>query len=296
MEGDAAMKRFNWEFDFDPYFPAHFFEYTVVGQKDAMHWHRYVEIGLCVEGKGSFLYPHKQYQVEPGDIFINNDYENHVAITGDGQENRYIFLILMPSFISDSTNHSANQQYMETFRYNPPDFVNRIAHNTETARRITRQMKRGYEVYQAKGSMWEMEVDIIVRRILLELALHYFREDGEESARQNLNPKILAARSYVTQHYNQSITLEDVALHVGLNTTYFRHLFKQEMCVSFKEYLTHLRLANARQLLANSDMSVHQVIEEVGYTNISQFYRIFRQHYHMTPAEYRRLQQGAKQT
>ena len=43
-------------------------------------------------------------------------------------------------------------------------------------------------------------------------------------------------------------------------------------------------------------MSVHQVIEEVGYTNISQFYRIFRQHYHMTPAEYRRLQQGAKQT
>ena len=100
----------------------------------------------------------------------------------------------------------------------------------------------------------------------------------------------------MTQHYNQSITLEDVALHVGLNTTYFRHLFKQEMCVSFKEYLTHLRLANARQLLANSDMSVHQVIEEVGYTNISQFYRIFRQHYHMTPAEYRRLQQGAKQT
>ena len=53
------MKRFNWEFDFDPYFPAHFFEYTVVGRKDAMHWHRYVEIGLCLEGEGQFLYSYK---------------------------------------------------------------------------------------------------------------------------------------------------------------------------------------------------------------------------------------------
>ena len=290
------MKRFNWEFDFDPYYPAHFFEYTVVGRKDAMHWHRYVEIGLCLEGEGQFLYSYKQYPVEPGDIFINNDYENHVAVADAGQESRFIFLILMPSFISDSSNHSANQQYMKTFRYNPPDFVNRIAHSTETARRITRQIKRGYEVYQAKENMWEMELDIIVRRILLELALHYFRQEGEESARQKLNPKILAARSYMTQHYNQNVTLEEVARQVGLNTTYFRHLFKQETRISFKEYLTHLRLSNARQLLANSDISVQQVIEEVGYTNISQFYRVFRQHYHMTPAEYRRLQQGAKQS
>ena len=104
------MKRFNWEFDFDPYFPAHFFEYTVVGRKDAMHWHRYVEIGLCLEGEGQFLYSYKQYPVEPGDIFINNDYENHVAVADEGQESRFIFLILMPSFISDSSNHSANQQ------------------------------------------------------------------------------------------------------------------------------------------------------------------------------------------
>ena len=100
----------------------------------------------------------------------------------------------------------------------------------------------------------------------------------------------------MTQHYNQNVTLEEVARQVGLNTTYFRHLFKQETRISFKEYLTHLRLSNARQLLANSDISVQQVIEEVGYTNISQFYRVFRQHYHMTPAEYRRLQQGAKQS
>ena len=116
-----------------------------------------------------------------------------------------------------------------------------------------------------------------------------------ESARQNINPKILAAQQYIDQNYNHSLTLDEVARYVDLNATYFRHLFKEEIRISFKEYITHLRLSNARLLLMDSDMSINRIIEEVGYTNISQFYRIFRQHYHMTPAEYRRQQLEARQ-
>ena len=105
-----------------------------------MHWHRYVEIGPVSGGRRASFYSHALYPVEPEDTFINNDHENHVAVADEGQESRFISWILT-SFISDSSNHSANQQYMKTFRYNPPDFVNRIAHSTETARRITRQIK-----------------------------------------------------------------------------------------------------------------------------------------------------------
>lgn len=290
------MKRFNWEFDFDPEFPVYLFEYTVVGQRDAMHWHRYFEIGLCIQGDGTFLYPHKQYPVQEGDIFINNNYESHVAVTQEGMENRYIFLILMPSFISDSSNHRANRQYIETFHYNPPDFINRIPRSSETAKRITRLLMRGYRVYEARGELWEMEVDIIVRNILLELNRHYLSADSSEGAQRNVNAKVLAAQQYIRKHCDHALTLDEVAGFVGLNATYFRHLFKEETHVSFKEYLTHLRLTHARSLLTDTSMSINRIIEEVGYTNISQFYRIFRQHYHMTPAEYRRLQEGMRQT
>ena len=284
------MKRYNWEFDFDPEFPVHLFNYTVVGARDAMHWHRYFEIGLCLEGNGPFVYSHKKYSVHPGDIFINNDCENHVAITEDGHTDSYLFLILMPSFISDSASHRANRRYIEIFRYNPPDFINRIPRDTPTAGKIKNLLLRGLEVYQGRAENWEMELDIIVRNILLELSHHYLRKESEESARQNMNPRILAAKQYITQNYNRNLTLDNVAEYVGLNTTYFRHLFKLEMRISFKEYITHLRVFNARMLLLNSSMSINRIIEEVGYSNISQFYRIFRQHYHMTPAQYRKMQ------
>lgn len=289
------MRRFNWEFDFDPNFPVHLFEYTVIGKRDAMHWHRYFEIGLCIEGDGTFLYSHKKYHARKGDIFITNNYENHVAITEEGRQNRYIFLILMPSFVSDSSTYRASRQYIETFHYNPPDFINRIACGSEIADKITPLLLRGLEVYTKNEKLWEIEVDIVVRTILLELTRHYYHKNSAESERENINPKILLAKQYINQNYSRTLTLTEVAQHVDLNISYFRHLFKQEMLISFKEYITHLRLASARTMLVDSNVSISRIIEEVGYTNISQFYRIFRQHYHMTPAEYRKQQMSARQ-
>lgn len=208
------MKRYNWEFDFDPEFPVHLFEYTVVGARDAMHWHRYFEIGLCLEGDGQFAYLHKKYPVHPGDIFINNDYENHVAITDEGCTNRYLFLILMPSFYLRFGQPPANRRYIETFQYNPPDF------STHSLRYPDRRKDHqpdipGLKVYQTRQENWEMELDIIVRNILLALSQHYLRKDSEESARQNINPKILAAQRYIHQNYNQPLTLDAVAAYVG---------------------------------------------------------------------------------
>lgn len=260
-----------------------------------MHWHRYFEIGLCLEGSGKFLYSHKEYSSSVGDIFINNDYENHVAITEDNKTNKYIFLILMPYFISDFSNNRASQQFIKAFRYNPPDFINRIANGTPTAIKLAKLIQRGYIIYQAKENMWEMKIDIIVRNILSELTNHYSRKDSEESARKNINHSILIAQQFIHNNYRNPLTLRIVSEQAKLNPTYFRHLFKEEIRISFKEYVTRLRLMEACHLLKSSDISIYRIIEHVGYTNISQFYRIFRQHYHMTPAEYRALQIDTQQ-
>ena len=82
-------------------------------------------------------------------------------------------------------------------------------------------------------------------------------------------------------------------MQVGLNPSYFRHLFKEELHISFKEYITRLRLSHARTLLMHSNYSIGHVVEEIGCTNIGQFYRVFRRYYNMTPAEYRQIVAGA---
>ena len=85
------MDGINWSYDFLPGFPMHIFPFTVSGNRDSIHWHQYYEIGLCVNGRGKFVYMNKVYSVKKGDLFISNNFENHVAIGEDGEETEYIF-------------------------------------------------------------------------------------------------------------------------------------------------------------------------------------------------------------
>lgn len=281
------MKRFNWEFEFDPAFPLHVFPYTVVGNRDPMHWHRYHEIGLCTGGTGKFVYLNKVYTVGPGDICISNNYESHVAISESSQNTEYLFLIFLPSIISAPGSQAVDSQYLRFLHYNPLSFQNRIPADDPAAVRLGELIRRTYQVYSERDPFHQMELDILLRQILLTLSR---ARSHSESARHapDQNPKIAEAQEYINDHYTGHLTIRQVADHLGLNESYFRHLFKDEMQISFKSYVTLLRLAHAQKLLIASDRSVNEIIQEVGYSNISQFYKVFEQNYNLTPAEYRR--------
>ncbi len=282
------MKRFNWEFEFDPAFPIHIFPFTVVGDRDNMHWHRYHEIGLCTGGKGKFVYLDKVYPVSEGDIFISNNYESHVAISEEGEQSDFLFLIFLPSVISAPGGQSVDTQYLRFLQYNPLLFENRISVDEPSAAQLGSLIRQAHQVYSGNDPFRQMELDILLRQILLLLskARHFCGELERGILCQN--PKIMEAREYINDHYTTRLTLRQVADHLELNESYFRHLFKDEMQISFKAYLTLLRLSSAQKLLIASDQSINEIIHEVGYSNISQFYKIFELNYNMTPAEYRR--------
>lgn len=281
------MKRFNWEYDFDPTFPIHLFPYTVVGNQDNMHWHRYYEIGLCTGGSGKFIYSNKVYQVHEGDIFISNNYESHVAVSGPKEDTRYIFLIFMPSIISAPSGQSIDTQYLQFFQYNPLQFENRILAEDPAASQLGALILQALEVYEQPSEFRRMELDILLRQILLTLSKTKASSVSSGNNAQQ-NPKIAEAIEYINDHYTSNLTLREVASQLGLNESYFRHLFKDEMKISFKSYLTLLRLSSAQKLLISSSLSINEIIQDVGYSNISQFYKLFKLNYNMTPAEYRR--------
>lgn len=281
------MKDYNWDWDFDPSYPVHFFEFSVKGNQDRMHWHRYYEIGLCTHGTGRFFYYSKQYPVKVGDVFVSNNYESHVAVGETDAETKYIFMIMLPSFVNSNINPNLNRLYTDAFMYNPLEFINCIPSSLPTAQAIAPLMYRGLEICNTHAEGWEIELDIIVRSILYQLWHHYHHLKAEPTIK--LNPHIQAAQQYIGSNYNRNLSVSEVANVVGLNPSYFRHLFKEELHISFKEYVTRLRLSHARTLLMDTSYNINHVVEEIGYTNIGQFYRVFHRYYNMTPAEYRRM-------
>ena len=78
-----------------------------------------------------------------------------------------------------------------------------------------------------------------------------------------------------------------VSREVDISPYYFSKLFKQETGGNFIEYLTEVRLRNARELLKDSGLSIKEICAESGYSDPNYFSRIFKKYEGVTPSEFR---------
>lgn len=99
---------------------------------------------------------------------------------------------------------------------------------------------------------------------------------------------IKEAMDYIDQHYNEGLTLKIVAQVVHLNPSYLSTLFKEELKISFVEYLTRVRIQQAKRLLLTTDLNVTEIAEAVGYQTPKYFNKVFREFEETTPGAYRK--------
>ncbi|MBC8172203.1 MAG: helix-turn-helix domain-containing protein [Anaerolineae bacterium] len=92
---------------------------------------------------------------------------------------------------------------------------------------------------------------------------------------------------YMSQHFQEPITIAEIAAQIGLHPTYAMHLFKETFGMSLITYLTQQRIAHAQQLLIMTDGAVSDVALEAGFPNLSHFYTAFNRLCGMSPGKYR---------
>ena len=99
--------------------------------------------------------------------------------------------------------------------------------------------------------------------------------------------QIDTAVSYINSHYSEKITLEDLAELCELSVSYFCKLFKSEIGESFADYLTWVRIEKAIDLLRDPKMKIYEISEEVGYSDVQYFNKVFRDTTGVSPSFYR---------
>ena len=100
--------------------------------------------------------------------------------------------------------------------------------------------------------------------------------------------EIMRAIEYIQKNYKKDISLASVADHVGKSKNYFSTLFKQEVGVSFVEYVNSIRIREACRLLLATEKLSYEIATDVGFCNYKYFSTVFRKQMDCSPDRYRR--------
>lgn len=119
--------------------------------------------------------------------------------------------------------------------------------------------------------------------------------DKQKRNSKEKHEKMLARiESYVEDNYgNINLSMNDISDQVNMSSAYLGRLFKQVTGNTFSEYLTKFRLNKACYLLRNTELTINDISDQVGFTNSSYFYIIFKKNLECTPSQYRK-QYGRK--
>ncbi|MFC6202734.1 AraC family transcriptional regulator [Lactiplantibacillus nangangensis] len=96
------------------------------------------------------------------------------------------------------------------------------------------------------------------------------------------------AMRYMEHHYHDDIQISDIAYSLGIHPNYLSAMFKQEIGVSPKTYLTSLKLNKAKKLLTESDDPINVIAGSVGFTDALSFSKFFKKGLGCAPTAYRK--------
>ncbi|WP_025676213.1 response regulator [Paenibacillus polymyxa] len=102
------------------------------------------------------------------------------------------------------------------------------------------------------------------------------------------NPTIRDIARYLDAHYDEDISLQDIASRFYLSREYISRKFKQEYGVNLSDYLCQIRMGKAKLLLLNDKLRLHHIAGMVGYQDEKYFGKVFKKLEGVTPGEFRR--------
>mgnify|MGYP002519768231 CR=1 FL=1 len=101
--------------------------------------------------------------------------------------------------------------------------------------------------------------------------------------------KIKEVLMYVHTHYSEKLTVENASSLINYSPNYFSKLFHELTGTSFIQYVINYRLDIASEKLINTKLTITEIAEETGFSNLPYFTRSFTAKYGSTPNAYRKL-------
>lgn len=254
------------------------------------HTHEFIEIVYISHGSAVHRINGKAYEVKKGDLLFINYKQVHSFEVRDNL-NYYNIAFSPKVFIEEliNTENAFEMLSLSVFE----EFRNAVCPGEAFLR------FNGNEIIKIEFVISEMRKEVqgnkigkktILKAYLTVLLSYMFRKMAENGIKQNekINHIPDGILEYIAQNCNEKLNLEMLAERCFYNPSYFSRLFKDIYGITVTEYIQKERIEKSCYLLAHSNRSIDEISLMVGYDDKTNFYKFFRKHCGITPAEYRK--------
>jgi len=122
---------------------------------------------------------------------------------------------------------------------------------------------------------------------ILETGISQFIQASRASSYTINHQIVYNLQSYLREHFREKINMSEITKQFPVSRSYLSTLFKQVTGTTISNYLTEIRMEEAKRMLLNPDYKVFEISNYVGYENGEHFTKLFKEYYSITPREYR---------
>ena len=240
------------------------------------------EMLLITEGEATFFINHKSYQIREKCLVFVNRLDRHSLIVTKEPYKRYVTTISSDLIMANIKE----MELISIFIQRPKNFQHVIPLDTTTYHALLPLFQNLQKEYSSRLPFYVSKSMTCVISILIDL----YRTCPQYFPAQtgNISSAVVHVQKYVNDHYDEKITLHEIANKLFINKHALSLAFKEIVGISFKEYLVLFRLTEAKKLLPSSDLSISDIAEKVGYVNVNNFIRIFKEKENITPLQFRK--------
>ena len=240
------------------------------------HTHNHLELFYIVGGKGQFLIQDQLYPVNANNLVIINPNVTHTEVSLNAQPLEYIVLGI--GGVELAANDSSNGQFNILDHFESVEISGCL-------RNILREMEQKNTGYE---DVCQAYMEILIIRLMRSTALAV----PSEAQAVSVNRQCAAVRRYIDLHFKEALTLQQLAEEGHMNKFYLSHAFKREYGISPVNYMISKRIDESKYLLAETDLSMSQIAQLLGFSSLSYFSQVFHRTQGITPKEYRQNQKN----
>lgn len=252
-----------------------------------------LEVGYCYSGEIRIIQmpDNKEYVFKQGDIFIYkmlNDVEYFKFIYNKSKA----FSIHMDFYaIKNAINPIWEDKLIVDWQKN----INQMFKEN-----ILIIQKANYNIKKIADSIDSISIDSMMGYMKLkfktvEFLSTVFEEKFNENLLKDLKNEeiewINDAKSIINRNLEDPPSLKELASDLDMSVYKLQKGFKEMLGSTVYQYIKKVRIEKAKYLLKNTDMSIIEISNEIGYENPSKFANLFKEYNDMTPSKYRKIQE-----